>query len=152
MENFIGFLKNNGRSKGGGHLFQSTTTPMGFIYHPLFRETVILAAIILLAVYCWDKSRQNQRTRNALYNCVYVLYGAAVAKAIQLIEHNCPQGIWRETLALVIIATAAWGYAKWLKPQKDIPYNKVFWLMGWVVLAILLIIQAALLVLMGAKR
>lgn len=125
---------------------------MGIIYHPLFREAVILAAIILLAVYCWDKSRQNQRTRNALYNCVYVLYGAAVGKAMQFAEHACTQGVWREALALFLIAAAAWGYAKWLKPQHDIPYNKVFWLLGWAVLAILLIMQAALLVMTAAKR
>ena len=136
----------------GAAIFQSTTTTMGFIYHPLFRETVILAAIILLAVYCWDKSRQNQRTRNALYNCIYVLYGAAVGKAIQLMEHISQPGVWGEALKLMLVIAATWGYAKWIKQQNDIPYNKIFWMLGWGVLAILLLMQAALLVIMAANR
>ena len=74
-----------------------------------------------------------------------MLYGAALAKAIQLMEHVCPSGVWREAMGLLLVVTAAWGYAKWLKRQDDIPYNKVFHLLGWGVMAIILLMQAALL-------
>ena len=63
---------------------------MQLFHNPLFRHVVLFLAIVLLMVFCIDKSRQNQRTRNALYNCIYVLYGAAVLKLIQVVDLMLP--------------------------------------------------------------
>lgn len=118
----------------------------------MFRDAVMLAAIIVLGVFCVDKSRQNQRTRNALYNCIYVLYGAALAKAIQFLGHACPLGIASEAVAFVLVIAAAWGYARWFKPQQDIPYNNFFRMLGWSILALLFMIQTGLLLLVCFRR
>ena len=124
---------------------------MGFVYHPLFREGVVLAAIILLAVFCIDKSRQNERTRNTLYNCIYVLYGAATAQFVRLLAILIPQSLWREGLAIVVIVLAMVGYGRWLKPQRDIPWNSLFRTIGWGVMAVLLIVQAVALAMVAAQ-
>ena len=81
-----------------------------------------------------------------------MLYAAATGKAIQIIELIWTTRVWREAIGLVLITTAAWGYAKWLKPQHDIPYNKVFHFLGWVVIALLFIIQAALLLMICIRK
>ena len=122
---------------------------MGFVYHPLFREGVVLAAIILLAVFCIDKSRQNQRTRNALYNCIYVLYAASVVKALQLID--AIRGPWHllvnQLVGLVLVAVAVFVYWRWFTRQKDIPYNTIFWNLGWIILIFVIAFELCFLVL-----
>lgn len=125
---------------------------MGIFHHSLFREAILLAAIILLGVYCIDKSRQNQRTRNTLYNCIYILYGAAVAKTVQMVGYVWQFGMLRETMGLLLTIGATWGYAKWFKPQLDIPYNKWFRMVGWGVMVMLVLVQVCMVLLSCWRR
>lgn len=119
---------------------------MQLFHNPLFRHVVLFLAIVLLMVFCIDKSRQNQRTRNALYNCIYVLYGAAVLKLIQVVDLMLPLHLALcQTAGLLLAVVAALAYWRWVKPQPDIPYNRVFYWMGWGVLACTLLLQAAFL-------
>ena len=124
---------------------------MQLFHNPLFRHVVLFLAIVLLMVFCIDKSRQNQRTRNTLYNCIYVLYGAATAQFVRLLAILIPQSLWREGLAIVIIVLAMVGYGRWLKPQHDIPWNSLFRTIGWGVMAVLLIVQAVALAMVAAQ-
>ena len=134
-----------------GHSYIFLFIPMGIVYNPLFREAVVLAAIILLAVFCVDKSRQNQRTRNALYNCVYVLYVAAAAKSVQFLEHLVGNSFASACGGMCLLVLAAYAYWRWVKPQDDIPFNKVFYGIGWLAMVILLIVQATVLVMMAMR-
>ena len=119
---------------------------MQIIYNPLFRNVVLFLAIVVLMVFCIDKSRQNQRTRNALYNCVYVLFAGAVLKLIQIVDLMLPFDFLEcQMMGLVVIVLAMIGYWRFLRPQDDIPYNKVFYWMGWGVLACTLLLQMAFL-------
>ena len=108
------------------------------LYNPLFREAMILLAVVVLIVFCFDKSRQNTRTRNALYNCVYPLYGLAVVRAVQLLQHVMGYSLLYVALALGIILGAAFAYWRFFPPQRDIPHNTFFRIVGWAVLAIAL--------------
>ena len=116
---------------------------MSLIHHPLVREALFLLSIVVLIVFCFDKSRQNRRTRNALYNCVYPLYGSAILKAAQLVAALVPQG-WGNYAALLVVVLSLPAYWRWFKPQPDIPYNRLFYSIGWVVLAILIAFYLAL--------
>lgn len=117
---------------------------MQIFYNPLFRNVVLFLAIVLLMVFCIDKSRQNQRTRNALYNCVYVLFAGAVLKLIQIVDLMLPFGFLEcQMMGLAVIVMAMIGYWRFLRPQDDIPYNKVFYWLGWVVLGVSLALQVA---------
>ena len=116
---------------------------MSLIHHPLVREALFLLSIVVLIVFCFDKSRQNRRTRNALYNCVYPLYGSAILKAAQLVAVLVPQG-WGNYAALLVVVLSLPAYWRWFKPQPDIPYNRLFYSIGWVVLAILIAFYLAL--------
>lgn len=110
---------------------------------------MILLAFIGLIVYCIDKSRQNQRTRNALYNCIYVLYAASVVKALQLID--AIRGPWHllvnQLVGLVLVAVAVFVYWRWFTRQKDIPYNTIFWNLGWIILIFVIAFELCFLVL-----
>lgn len=118
-------------------------------HNPIFRHVVILLAFIGLIVYCIDKSRQNQRTRNALYNCIYVLYASSVVKALQLID--AIRGPWHllvnQLVGLVLVAVAVFVYWRWFTRQKDIPYNTIFWNLGWIILIFVIAFELCFLVL-----
>ena len=117
---------------------------MQIIYNPLFRNVVLFLAIVVLTVFCIDKSRQNQRTRNALYNCVYVLFAGAVLKLIQIVDLMLPFDFLEcQMMGLVVIVLAMIGYWRFLRPQDDIPYNKVFYWLGWIVLGVSMALQVA---------
>lgn len=117
---------------------------MQILYNPLFRNVVLFLAIVLLMVFCIDKSRQNKRTRNALYNCVYVLFAGSVLKLIQIVDLLLPFGfLERQMMGLAVMVMAVIGYWRFLKPQDDIPFNKVFYWLGWVVLAVSMALQVA---------
>ena len=117
---------------------------MQIIYNPLFRNVVLFLAIVVLMVFCIDKSRQNQRTRNALYNCVYVLFAGAVLKLIQIVDLMLPFDFLEcQMMGLVVIVLAMIGYWRFLRPQDDIPYNKVFYWLGWIVLGVSMALQVA---------
>ena len=122
-------------------------------HNPLFRHVVILLAIIGLIVYCVDKSRQNKRTRNTLYNCIYVLYAGAVVKALQVIE--AVRGPWHfffnQLTGLLFVAVGILVYWRWFHKQKDIPYNSFFWMLGWFSLIIALVLQLGFVVLAHAQ-
>ena len=110
---------------------------MQILYNPLFRNVVLFLAIVVLMVFCIDKSRQNKRTRNALYNCVYVLFAGAVLKLIQIVDLLLPFGfLERQMMGLAVMVMAVIGYWRFLKPQDDIPFNKVFYWLGWIVLGV----------------
>lgn len=118
-----------------------------FVYHPVFRSTVVLIAIIGLMVFCVDKSRQNRRTRNALYNCIYPLYVSAAVKAGDTLDLILAGG-GRNLLADLLVAVAALAVYGWLiKPQADIPYNKLFYWVGWGALIFNAVARAAFLAL-----
>jgi hypothetical protein len=114
---------------------------MQLFQNPLFRDVILFLAIVLLIVFCVDKSRQNVRTRNALYNCVYALYGAAVVKLIQILDKLMDFGWGCQVMGLAIVAGAAMAYAKWLGPKDDIPYNQLFRSIGWLILLLTAIMQ-----------
>ena len=112
----------------------------------MFRNVVLFLAIALLMVFCIDKSRQNKRTRNALYNCVYVLYAGAVLKLIQIVDLLLPLNfLLCQVMGIVLALLAMVGYWRWVKPQPDIPYNKIFYWVGWGVLGCSFLMQAAFL-------
>jgi len=117
---------------------------MRLVEHPLVRDFLLLLSIVVLIIFCFDKSRQNKRTRFALYNCVYPLYGSAVLKAAQLLDALLPFGAAGHLLGLFIVAASLPAYWRWFKPQADIPYNRLFHGIGWGVLAILLAFYVAL--------
>ena len=117
---------------------------MQILYNPLFRNVVLFLAIVVLMVFCIDKSRQNKRTRNALYNCVYVLFAGAVLKLIQIVDLMLPFDFLEcQMMGLVVIVLAMIGYWRFLRPQDDIPYNKVFYWLGWIVLGVSMALQVA---------
>ena len=117
---------------------------MQILYNPLFRNVVLFLAIVVLMVFCIDKSRQNKRTRNALYNCVYVLFAGAVLKLIQIVDLLLPFGFMeRQMMGLAVMVMAVIGYWRFLKPQDDIPFNKVFYWLGWIVLGVSVVLQVA---------
>lgn len=117
---------------------------MQILYNPLFRNVVLFLAIVVLMVFCIDKSRQNKRTRNALYNCVYVLFAGAVLKLIQIVDLLLPFGFMeRQMMGLAVMVMAVIGYWRFLKPQDDIPFNKVFYWLGWIVLGVSVALQVA---------
>ncbi|MBQ6229177.1 MAG: hypothetical protein IJK08_11555 [Prevotella sp.] len=117
---------------------------MQILYNPLFRNVVLFLAIVVLMVFCIDKSRQNKRTRNALYNCVYVLFAGAVLKLIQIVDLLLPFGfLERQMMGLAVMVMAVIGYWRFLKPQDDIPFNKVFYWLGWIVLGVSVALQVA---------
>ena len=122
------------------------TIMLHIFQNPLFRHVVLFLAITLLMVFCIDKSRQNRRTRNALYNCVYVLYAGAILKLLQIVDLMLPLNfILCQAIGLLLAVVAAVVYWRWLKPQADIPYNKIFYWVGWGVLACTFLMQAAFL-------
>ena len=105
---------------------------------------MLFLAIVVLMVFCIDKSRQNKRTRNALYNCVYVLFAGAVLKLIQIVDLLLPFGfLERQMMGLAVMVMAVIGYWRFLKPQDDIPFNKVFYWLGWIVLGVSVALQVA---------
>ncbi len=116
-------------------------------YHPVFRSAVVFLAIVLLMVFCFDKSRQNQHTRNALYNCVYPLYAGAVVKGTQLIDTVMGVSVLSQVVALAVVLLSAVGYARWMKPRPEIPYNRLFYLCGWLFLGFGILLQIGFLVL-----
>ena len=111
---------------------------MSLFYHPLFREIVILVAILGLMVFCVDKSRQNRRTRNALYNCIYPLFAGAVIKGEQIIGMLMHESILSNVAGIVVVALGMLIYGRFLHPQRDIPYNKLFYSLGWIVMGFLM--------------
>ena len=119
-------------------IFQLGMTAANILHNSLFRESFFLLAVVVLIVFCFDKSRQNQRTRQALYNCVYPLYGLATVRTIQLLQHAMGYNMLYVALALGIVLVAAFGYWRFFRPQRDIRYNTLFRVIGWIVLAIAL--------------
>ncbi len=112
--------------------------------HPLFRNVLLFLAIVVLMVFCIDKSRQNKRTRNTLYNCVYVLYPGAVLKLVQIIDLMLPLNfLLCQIIGLVLVVLALVCYWRYLKPQHDIPYNNIFYWLGWLVMGIAVVLQVA---------
>lgn len=120
---------------------------MQVLQNPLFRHFVIFLAFAALMVFCIDKSRQNERTRNTLYNCVYVLYPGAVMKLVQIVDLLLPfHVVVCQIMGLVLIGVAMVGYWKYLRPQEDIPFNSIFYKLGWIVLVLAVILQVGFLV------
>lgn len=118
---------------------------MSLFYHPLFREIVILVAILGLMVFCVDKSRQNRRTRNALYNCIYPLFAGAVIKGEQIVEMLMHGSVMNHVAEILVAGLGLLIYLRFLQPQKDIPYNKLFYTLGWIVMGFLICFYALLL-------
>ena len=117
----------------------------------LFRHLLIFLSIVVLMVFCFDKSRQNVRTRNALYNCVYALYAGALVKLLQIVDLFLPFGLLAcQVTGLVVLAVAALAYWRWLKPQPDIPHNGVFYWLGWATIGLALMLQVGFLCLASA--
>ena len=51
-----------------------------------------------------------------------------------------------QVVGLVLMLVAMAAYWQWLKPQDDIPFNKNFYTLGWIVLAVGMALQVAFLV------
>jgi len=122
----------------GGYLFNLSKlmAVANIIYNPLFREALLLVAVVGLIVFCIDKSRQNKRTRQTLYNCIYPLYGAAAVKAVQFLEHAIGYTWIYVVAAFLLLVVAVLAYWRLLPPQSDIAYNRPFRIIGWLVLAV----------------
>ena len=118
---------------------------MSLFYHPLFREIVILVAILGLMVFCVDKSRQNRRTRNALYNCIYPLFAGAIIKGEQIVGMLMRESILSNVMGILVVGLGLLIYGRFLHPQRDIPYNKLFYMLGWIVMGFLMCFLAILL-------
>ena len=118
------------------------TSYMGVLHRPIVQEVIIIVAMVVLLVFCIDKSRQNQRTRQALYNCIYPLYGAAVFKTVMLTDSLMGFNLWGHAVGLLLTIMAMLAYWFFFKVQEDIKYNKFFRNIGWLVLAVCAVMQA----------
>ena len=116
------------------------------MHRTITQEIVIIIAMALLLVFCIDKSRQNQRTRQALYNCIYPLYGAAVFKTVMLIDTLMGFNLWGHAVGLLLSLLAILAYWRFFTQQKDIRYSKLFWYIGWVVLIVCAVMQTCFVV------
>lgn len=112
---------------------------MSLFYQPLFREIVILVAIFGLMVFCVDKSRQNRRTRNTLYNCIYPLFASAVVKGVQIVDYFIGEGVLRGLIGMLVVVVGFLTYVFFVKRQRDIPYNSLFYYLGLIVMIFLLL-------------
>ena len=111
-------------------------------HRPILQEIIIIAAMALLIVFCIDKSRQNQRTRQTLYNCIYPVYSAAVFKTVMLLDTLLGFNLWGHIAGLLLVFLAMLAYWHFFKDQEDIKYNKIFRYIGWFVLAVCAVMQA----------
>lgn len=119
---------------------------MEIFHNPVFRECILILAIVVLIIFCIDKSRQNQRTRQALYNCIYPLYGAAVLKTVMLTDSVMGFSLMSHTTGLAIVLLAMIAYWRFFPPKEDISFNSIFRYIGWIVLAIAAAMQTFFLV------
>ena len=115
---------------------------MGVSHRPILQEVILIIALALLIIFCIDKSRQNQRTRQALYNCIYPVYGAAVFKSVMLLDSIIGFNLWGHVAGLLLCLLAMLTYWRFFKNQEDIKYNTFFRYVGWAVLAICAVMQA----------
>ncbi len=119
---------------------------MDFIHHPIFREILLILAIVVLIIFCIDKSRQNLRTRQALYNCIYPLYATAVFKTVMLVDTAIGFNIESHIVGFVVALLATFAYWRLFPARDDINYNKIFRYIGWLVIAICVFMQATFVV------
>lgn len=115
---------------------------MGVSHRPIIQEIILIIALALLIVFCIDKSRQNERTRQTLYNCIYPVYGAAVFKLVMLLDSIMGFNLRGHVAGLLLCLLAMLAYWHFFKKQDDIKYNAVFRYVGWLVLAICAVMQA----------
>lgn len=115
------------------------TIPM--LQRPILQEVILIVAMAMLIVFCIDKSRQNQRTRQTLYNCIYPVYGAVAFKAVMLLDSIIGFNFWGHVAGLLLCLVAMLAYWRFFKKQEDIKYNTLFRYVGWLVLAICAVMQ-----------
>ena len=111
------------------------------LQRPILQEVILILAMAMLIVFCIDKSRQNQRTRQTLYNCIYPVYGAVVFKAVMLLDSIIGFNLWGHVAGLLLCALAMLAYLRFFKKQEDIKYNTLFRYIGWLVLTICAVMQ-----------
>ena len=110
-------------------------------HRSIIHEVILIIALVLLIVFCIDKSRQNERTRQALYNCIYPVYGAAVFKSVMLLDSILGYNLWGHVAGLLLCLLAMVAFWRFFKHQEDIKYNAIFRYVGWIVLAICAVMQ-----------
>ena len=109
---------------------------MGASPRPILQEVILIVAMAMLIVFCFDKSRQNQRTRQTLYNCIYPVYGAVVFKTVMLVDSILGFNLWGHIAGLLLTLLGMLAYWRFFKNQEDIKYNTLFRYIGWFVLVV----------------
>ena len=106
--------------------------------HPAVASAATLLSLAVLLVFCLDKSRQNRRTRIALYNCIYPIYGACALTAAQLADELVSDAYWSGAAWVIVSVMSMMIYLRFFKRQHDLPFNTLFWLIGLAIVIIML--------------
>lgn len=115
-----------------------TQTNMLLFIHPAVASAATLLSLVVLLVFCLDKSRQNRRTRIALYNCIYPIYGACAFTATQMVDEMVNDAYWSGAAWVIISVMGMMIYLRFFKRQHDLPFNILFWSVGLAILIIML--------------
>ena len=113
-------------------------TSMLLFIHPAVASAATLLSLVVLLVFCLDKSRQNRRTRIALYNCIYPIYGACAFTAAQLADELVNDAYWSGAAWVIISVMGMMIYLRFFRRQHDLPFNALFWAIGLAILVIML--------------
>lgn len=106
--------------------------------HPAVASAATLLSLVVLLVFCLDKSRQNRRTRIALYNCIYPIYGACAFTATQMVDEMVNDAYWSGAAWVIISVMGMMIYLRFFRRQHDLPFNTLFWMIGLAILVIML--------------
>lgn len=109
------------------------------------RWLVLVVALVVLIVFCKDKSRQNMRTRNALYNCIYPVYASIVLFLCRIAAFVVSDYYWIGAACFIISFLGLMVYLRHFRRQRDIPFNTLFWLVGLVIVNIMIVFSCYLL-------